>query len=361
MKKIFIVPAFATILLISACSQEQKKETDAKPDDTKNAFILKKQPVSVTLNLPAEVRPYDEAEIHAKVDGYVNSVVADIGDKVRKGQVLARIDAPEVAAQSAQAGAKFQEAQARFIASRDKYTRIQNAAKQQGVISESEVITAQNQVNADSAALASAQSSSLAYRQLQEYLIIRAPFDGIVTNRNVNPGDLVGKAGKSAMFVVENPKRLRLRVYVPESHVGNHPTSDTLSFSVDAMANKTYKAKLSRKSGSINRETRTETWEYEFDNASSELKPGMYTTVKLNLNRPANSFVVPFSSVVTTLEKKFVIRMNDGKTEWVDIRDGISLKDGKEIFGDLAEGDTILVRGSDEIKPETELKVKILD
>ncbi|MDX9880971.1 MAG: biotin/lipoyl-binding protein [Prolixibacteraceae bacterium] len=91
MKKIFIVPAVATILLIAACSQEQKKET-SKPEDIKNAFVLKKQAVSVTLNLPAELRPYEEAEIHAKVDGYVQTVLADIGDKVRKGQVLARID-----------------------------------------------------------------------------------------------------------------------------------------------------------------------------------------------------------------------------------------------------------------------------
>ena len=358
MKQIFIIPAVAISILFAACSQDQKKEI-TKPDDAKNAIILKKQPVSVTLNLPAELLPYEEAEIHAKVDGYVHSVLADIGDKVRKGQVLARIDAPEVAANAAEAGAKFQEAQAGFFASRDKYYRILNAAKQQGVISESEVINSVNQMKADSAAMISAQSASQAYQQLQEYLIIRAPFDGIVTRRTVNPGDLVGKAGKSALFIVENPKKLRLRVYVPETHVGNLPDSDTLSFSVDALVNKTYKARLSRKSGSISRETRTETWEYEFDNTGGELKPGMYTTVKLNLKRPAGSFVVPFSAVVTTLEKKFVIRINNGQTEWVDIRDGISIKDGKEIFGDLSEGDTILVRGSDEIKPETKLKVKI--
>jgi membrane fusion protein, multidrug efflux system len=358
MKKIFIIPAVAFSILFSACSEEQKKEI-SKPDDAQNAFILKKQPVSVTLDLPAELLPFEEAEIHAKVDGYVQSVLADIGDKVKKGQVLARIDAPEVAAQAAQAGAKFVEARANFEASMDKYNRIQNAAKQQGVISESEVINAINQMKADSAALASSQSASQAYRQLQEYLTIRAPFEGIVTSRTVNPGDLTGKSGKSVMFVVQNPKKLRLRVYVPETHVGNLPSSDTLSFSVDAAANRIYQAKLSRKSGSISRETRTETWEFEFDNTSGELKPGMYTTVKLNLNRPASSFVVPFSSVVTTLEKKFVIRINKGQTEWVDVRDGISMKSGKEIFGNLSENDTILVRGSDEIKPETPLKVKI--
>lgn len=358
MKKIFIVPAVATILLFAACSQEQKKET-SKPEDVKNAFILKKQAVSVTLNLPAELRPYEEAEIHAKVDGYVQTVLADIGDKVRKGQVLARIDAPEVAAQAAQAVAKFQEAQAKFLASRDKYTRIQKAVKQQGVISESEVILAQNQMQADSAALVSAQSASQAYRQLQDYLILRAPFDGIVTSRTVNPGDLVGKAGKSALFMVENPKKLRLQLFVPETHVGNQQANDTISFSVDAMVGKTYQAVLSRKSGSISRETRTETWEYEVENTSGELKPGMYTTVNLTLNRPAGSLVVPAAAVVTSLEKKFVIRIKNGQTEWVDVREGISMKDGKEIFGALAEGDTILTRGSDEIKPETKLKIKI--
>lgn len=358
MKKIFVIPAVVTMLLIAACSQEQKKET-SKPEDIKKAFILKKQAVSVTLSLPAELRPYDEAGIHANVDGYVQTVLADIGDKVRKGQVLARIDAPEVVAQAAQAGAKFQEAQAKFLASRDKYTRIQNAAKQQGVISESEVILAQNQMRADSAAQASAQSASLAYHQLQEYLIIRAPFDGIVTSRTVNPGDLVGKAGKSALFRVENPKKLRLQIFVPETHVGNQPANDTIRFSVDAMGGKTYRAILSRKSGSISRETRTETWEYEIDNTGGELKPGMYTTVNLNLNRPAGSLVVPAAAVVTSLEKKLVIRIKNGQTEWVDVREGISMKDGKEIFGALAEGDTILARGSDEIKPETNLKVSI--
>lgn len=358
MKQIFIVPAIAITLFIAACSQQQKMEIP-KSEDIKNAFIIKKQAVSVTLNLPAELRPFDEAEIHAKVDGYVHSVLADIGDKVRKGQVLARIDAPEVAANSAQAVAKFQEAHAKYIASQDKYKRIQNAAKQQGVISASEVITAQNQMKADSAALESAQSASAAYRQLQEYLNIRAPFDGIVTSRTVNIGDLVGEADKSAMFLVENPKKLRLRVYVPESQVGNLPANDTLNFEVDAIADKTYHAKLTRKSGSISRETRTETWEYEFDNSNGELKPGMYSTVKLNLNRPADSFVVPASSVVTSLEKKFVIRLKNRQTEWVDVREGISMKEGKEIFGELNEGDTILSRGSDEIKPGTTLKTKI--
>jgi RND family efflux transporter MFP subunit len=358
MKNHLIIPAVAFMLIISSCSTETKKEVQ-KAEDSKAAFVLKKQGVSLTLNLPAELLPYEKAEIHAKVDGYVQSVLADIGDKVKKGQVLARLDAPEVIAQSAQASSKYYEVQARFMASQDKYRRIQTAAKQQGVISESEVINAKNQMLADSAALNSAKSTERAYKQLQEYLTIRAPFAGVVTSRFINQGDFVGNAGKSAMFVLEYPEKLRLRVYVPESNVGNIPANDTLQFTVDAMVNKTFPAKLSRKSGSINRETRTELWEYEYDNKNGELKSGMYTTVKLKLNRPADTFVVPFSAMVTSLEKRFVIRINNGEAEWVDVREGISTKDGKEIFGTLQEGDTILARGSEEIKPGTKLNIKV--
>lgn len=358
MKKIFIVPAVATLLLFVSCRQEATKETK-QADDIKGAFLLKKQAVNLSLNLPAEMLPYEEAAIHARVDGYVASIQADMGDLVRKGQVLARIDAPEVAAQAAQAASKYQEAQARFQAAKDRFTRIRQAAMQQGVISESEVILARNQMLADSAALASAQSASQAYRQLQEYLTIRAPFDGLVTSRTVNTGDLVGKAGKLAMFQVENPNKLRLRIFIPEAQVGNQPVSDTLAFSVDALAGKTFHAVLSRKSGSISRETRTETWEYEVDNRAGELKPGMYTTVNLNLDRPGQSLVVPASALVTSLEKKFVIRVRNGQTEWVDVREGITMKSGKEIFGNLNEGDTLLTRGSDEIKPDTTVKITI--
>lgn len=357
MKSFLILPAAAILFLNYSCSQKTNEVN--KVEDVKNAFILKKQEVEISLDIPAELLAYEKAELHAKVDGYVQTVQADIGDLVKKGQILAQLDAPEVASQFAQGSAQYYEAQARFRASQDKFSRIQNAAKQQGVMSDAEVINAKNQMLADSAALISAESAARVYGQLKEYLSIRAPFDGLVTSRFVYPGDFVGKSGKSTLFILENPRKLRLRVHVPEAYVSNIPSEDTLAFTVDATVNKTYFAKLARKSGSINRETRTELWEYEFDNKMGELKPGMYTTARLRLNRPENSFVVPFPSVVTSLEKKFVVRITRGESEWVDVREGNSSEKGKEIFGNLQEGDTLLARGSEEIKPGTIVKIMI--
>ncbi|MEX0985942.1 MAG: efflux RND transporter periplasmic adaptor subunit, partial [Bacteroidales bacterium] len=361
MKQILIIPVIAALFFIASCTSKEKNEGQSVQSETQNAedvkiaFILKKQEVNFSLNLPAELLPYEKAEIHAKVDGFVQTVFADIGDKVKRGQMLARLDAPEVAARHAEARAKYNETQARFHASRDKYSRIQNAAKQEGVISKTEVIYAKNQMLSDSAALISAEATVDAYKQMQDYLTIRAPFNGTITARFTDVGHYVGNAGDQALFVLENPSRLRLRVHVPESHVENIPSEDNLKFIVDAVDGKTFQAKLTRKSGSINRETRTEIWEYEYDNSAGDLKPGMYSTTNLLLTRPDESFVVPFPAVVTSMERKFVIRVNNDVAEWVDVQEGISMEYGKEIFGNLNPGDTLLSRGSEEIKPGSPL------
>lgn len=353
----YLIPAFALALGLFSCGKEQV-ETVAI-DESKSAFILKKQAVSNTIDLPAELLPYESSEIHAKVEGYVQRVLVDIGDRVKKGQVLIQLEAPEVNARSTQALAGYQEVAARYESSRDRYTRILNASKEVGAISESELVSAKNQFLADSSAWLSAKANSQASGQLQNYLSIRAPFDGIITRRNVDVGDFVGAAAPTGLLTVENPGKIRVRLHVPESYVGSLPEGDTLNFSTEAILNKSFAAKLSRKSGSIDRDTRTELWEYEYDNKAGEIKSGMYATAKLQLNRKENSFKVPNSAVTTSMEKKFVIRLRNGKAEWIDVREGIAMSDGREIFGDLQEGDTLLVRGTEEIKAGTDVKVKV--
>ncbi len=353
----YLIPAFSLTLGLFSCGKEQVETVT--PDETKAAFVLKKQAVSNTLDLPAELLPYESSELHAKVEGYVQRVLVDIGDRVKKGQVLIQLEAPEVNARATQAGASYQEVAARYESSRDRYARILTASKEQGAIAESELVSAKNQFLADSSAWLSAKANSQASGQLQNYLSIRAPFDGIVTRRNVDVGDFVGTASPTGLLTVENPTKIRVRVYVPESYVGSLPGGDTLAFATEAIVNKSFNAFLSRKSGSIDRDTRTELWEYEYDNKAGDIKSGMYAIAKLQLNRQENSFKVPNSAVTTSLEKKFVIRVRDGKAEWIDVREGIAMSDGKEIFGDLQEGNTLLVRGTEEIKAGSEVKVKV--
>jgi membrane fusion protein, multidrug efflux system len=127
---------------------------------------------------------------------------------------------------------------------------------------------------------------------------------------------------------------------------------------VDAQPDKKYYAKLSRKTGAINKDNRTETWEFLFNNNNQELKSGMYANATIKLGRTGNSFVVAPSAIATTLEKRFVIRLKGGVAEWIDVRNGMNTGDKIEIFGNLNEGDTLLLKATDEIKTGTKLLAK---
>ena len=357
MVKIIVSSAILFSFFMASCTGE-KKET-VKPELVKEAFLLQKKEVSKSIHLPAELLPIERAEIKARLNAYVSRVLVDIGDAVKKNQVLIVLEAPEMQSQIAEAKARYDEAQARARISRDRYQRLSMAATLQGAVSEAELIQSRNGMLADSAALLSAASLARSYEQLQSYLTIRAPFNGIISARMTDSGDFAGSSGKGTLLVIERPDKLRMRIHVPESMVNQLPAGDSISFTVDAIENTTFHARFSRRSGSINRDTRTELWEYEYQNSENLIKPGMYANALLHLGKKQNSFVVPASAVVTTLEKKFVVKVENNEVAWMDVKEGFILGSEIEIFGDLNEGDVLLVRGTDEIRPGTAIKTSI--
>jgi membrane fusion protein, multidrug efflux system len=169
---------------------------------------------------------------------------------------------------------------------------------------------------------------------------------------------LVGVNNTKPLLILEKNTSLRLRVPVPEAYTAAIPDSSFIHFTVDAQPNITYRATLSRKAGALNLINRTETWEFIYPNSDNQLKSGMYANASLKLSRKESSFVVPSTAVATNLEKRFVIRLKNGMTEWVDVRNGITMNEKMEIFGNLSVGDTVLMRGTDEIKANTLLYPK---
>lgn len=352
-----VIALALSVIVLAACQQRRQGDAAAQKAGADSAlvFLLQKDTVSKQVTFPAELIPLERAEMFAKVSGYVGSLKADIGDKVSKGQLLAVLEAPEALANFSQANADVQTARSRYLGSLDAYHRIVNAAKVEGTVAAGELEKAKSLMMADSAALNAARSKTTAYAQLKDYLMIRAPFNGIVTQRNVDPGTLVSAGNSKPLLVVENISMLRLRVPVPEAYTAAGTAAPIIDFTVDARPEVTYQAKLSRKAGAINLANRTETWEFLFQNDHYELKSGMFANAVLKLGRTAPTFLVPASAVATNLEKRFVIRLKDGKAEWVDVRNGINPGDKIEVFGSLTAGDTLLVRATDEIKPGTAL------
>lgn len=356
-----LVIIITTAILTTGCkSNTVKEQLSSAKKDSVAVFILQKESFNKEISFPGELLPLERAEIFAKVSGYVSTIKVDIGDAVQKGQVIAILDAPEMIANYAQVNSDVQTAKSKYAGSLDAYKRITNAAKVEGTVAAGELERIKSQMMADSSNIEAAKSKLNAYAQLKDYLIIRAPFSGVVTQRNIDPGTLVGTGNTKPMLIVENNNTLRLRLPVPEAYTSANPDASTVHFTVDAYPGVQFEAKLSRKAGALNLTNRTESWEFLYANKGNQLKSGMFANANIKFARSAPSFLVPSTSIVTNQEKRFVIRLKDGKTEWVDVRNGITVDNKTEIFGNVSEGDTLLVRGTDEIKPGKELIAKFL-
>ncbi|MBS0030827.1 efflux RND transporter periplasmic adaptor subunit [Chitinophaga hostae] len=349
-----IIASLSLLLIVSACgnqSQTQAPGTDTPAADTVPVFILKQDTLKKNAAFTAELLPYENAELFAKVQGFVKEMRADMGDRVKKGQVLAVIEAPEVNSRLAESEAALQAARSKWASSKDNYERLYRAsqANTPGIVAPVDLERSRNQMQADSATFVAAGRQAQSYKAVSGYLYIIAPFDGVVTTRKADPGALVGT--NAMLLTVQNNHTLRLRVAVPEIYVAAASGLKNIEFSVDAYPTEHFNAALTRKSETIDPATRTELWEFKVDNSGHRLKAGVFCYVKIPLTRETPSFIVPFSSVATTQEKKFVIRVKGGKAEWVDIRQGMTVDAGVEIFGNIAAGDTLLRKATDERKP----------
>jgi len=192
------------------------------------------------------------------------------------------------------------------------------------------------------------------------YLRVTAPFDGVVTERNVHPGALVGPssgAGTSTpmLRVVEND-RLRVVVPVPEAYTSELKTGTEVTFTVAAYPGQTFSGSVARISPAVDVTTRTMAVELDVANRNGRLSPGTFCQVRWPVRRSGPSLFVPSASVASTTDRNFVVRIRGGKAEWVDVRTGLTSGTLVEVFGDLRPGDDVAARGTDEILPGMEIR-----
>jgi membrane fusion protein, multidrug efflux system len=347
----------AALVLFTACGTARTDPATssiaAPAADTAQAFLLKTDTLKKTVELPGELIPYLQTDLYAKVQGYVQAMKVDIGDRVHKGQTLAVIEAPEVNTQVTQSLAALEAAKARLTTSTDNYNRLYQASQSPspGIVAPVDLENSHNQMLADSASYEAVHQQTMAYKQVSGYLYISAPFDGVITARKADPGALVN--ANAMLLTVQDNNTLRLRVAVPEIYVSAAAGNKTLQFSVDAYPQQRFTGILTRKTETIDPGTRTELWEFDVDNRPHLLTAGTFVYAKIALGRSTPSFVLPVSAIATTLERKFVIRVKNGKVEYVDVRQGMTTDAGIEVFGDLKTGDTLVTKATDERKPGT--------
>jgi RND family efflux transporter MFP subunit len=224
-------------------------------------------------------------------------------------------------------------------------------------------------VEADESQIAAAQQTAGAARQavksiteMEGDLRVIAPFDGVVTERNVHPGALIGPnsgpAATTPMVRVGQSGRPRLVVPVPEAYIAGVTPGVQMSFTVPAYPGRAFTGAIARIAQAVDVKTRTMAVELDVMNRDGRLVPGTFCQVEWPVRRPAASLFVPSGSVVSTTDRTFVVRIRNGKTEWVDVRTGLASGPLTEVFGDLRAGEEVAARGTDEIKPGAEVRTK---
>ena len=328
------------------------------------------KPVSRTIELPGEFLPFLSVPLHARVPGYVERVLVDRGSVVKPGDLLVELTAPEMTARIAEAESKLQateadrlQAEAQLAAAQATYERLKEAAQTPGAVAGNELIQAEKQVDAAKAVLHSRQQASRAaeaavrsQKDLEAYLKISAPFEAVVTDRLVHPGALVGPGNDVPLLVLQQVSRLRLVVPVPEEDVSGIAHGASVPFTVPAWPERTFNGAIARLSHALDPKTRTMAVELDVANRDGALAPGMFPTVKWPVRRSRPALFVPRTSVVTTTERTFVIRDQNGRAQWVDVKKGAGEGDLVEVVGSLKPGDQILRRPTDEIRDGTPLK-----
>lgn len=328
------------------------------------------KPVSRTVELPAEIQPFLTVSLHAKVPGYVEHVTVDRGSVVKEGELLLDLTAPEMEARIAEAESKFQmaeadrlQAAAQLSAAQSTYERTQEAAKTPGAVAGNDLVLAQTQVEAAKAlvnsrqrASGAAQSAVNALKAMLAYLKITAPFDGVVTDRLVHPGALVGPAADPALLVIQQVSHLRVVVPVPEEYLGGVIRGANVEFTVPAWPKRTYSGRIARVAEALDQKTRTMPIELDIVNRDGSLAPGMFPSVKWPVRGQGGELWVPNAAVVTTTERTFVIRSHDHRAEWVDVKKGVAEGDLVEVIGNLKPGDMVVRRANDEIRDGTALQ-----
>lgn len=362
-------------LACASCRQSGSTSISAATPTVTQVDIteVRSQKLNTTERLPAELVPYEAVDLYAKETGFLRSIKVDRGSKVRQGELIAELDAPELVAQRAQANAAYQSAQSQLAAGQAKlaadqatYEHMSAAAKAPGVVAANDLDIAQKTAQSDEANVAAlqktaqaAQENLKAVSQLQSYLQITVPFDGEVTTRYVHPGALVGPAGGPGAMTpivrIETTTRHRLVVPVPENDVAGVPEGTMVSFTVPSFPGRTFHAPIARVSHGVDVKTRTMPVELDVRDPGAGLVPGQFCEVEWPVRRTYPTLFVPASAVATNLQRSFVIRVRQNRTEWVDVRTGVRAGSLIEVFGDLKEGDETVVPGTDQLQPGTQV------
>jgi membrane fusion protein (multidrug efflux system) len=355
---VLIAAGFAVVLAVGIVPRlgaraALQQQTEALAIPTVQVTLPTVAPPGQTLVLPGDIEAYQQTPIFARTNGYLKAWYADIGTHVKAGQLLATIDAPEVDAALRQARADEQQAQANDQFAQVSATRWQQLV-QTHAVSQQDTDMKDSDAQAKHAALLAAQSNVARLAQLQSYEKVYAPFDGVITARNIDVGALIdaGSAGGPAKEMFDLAQTAVLRVYadVPQDNIGTSIDGTSACLEVSQIPGSCLPGTVARNAGAINPVTRTLRVEVDVPNPAGAVLPGSYGQVQLSVKAAQPGLSLPANTLLYRPEGLQVATVDaQQKVVLKTIKAGRDFGTRIEVTSGLAATDRVILNPSDSI------------
>jgi len=364
----YLWAAVAVALLVSAwgilsrLSARNALDREAREAAVPTVLTTKPRsgPAADTLVLPGSVQAYYEAPIYARTSGYLKTWHTDIGAAVKKGQLLAEIETPEVDQQLRQAEADLGTARANYELARTTNERWQGLLATESV-SQQDADQRAGDAAAKAAAQASAAANMARLRELEGFKRVVAPFDGVVTQRNTDVGALInaGQTPGSALFRVADTHRLRIYVQVPQPYAAQIGAGMSAALEFTDHPGKRYSATVASTAHALDAVSRTLQVELQIDNSKGELLPGSYVQVTFTLPPSPGTLRVPVNTVIFRGKSPQVATVDDGQhVRLRDIAEGRDFGTEIEVLAGVGPNDILVVNPPDSIVDGAQVRIQ---
>jgi RND family efflux transporter MFP subunit len=337
-------------------------ETHAAATLTVSVTHPKTASAAQELVLPGNTQPLIDSPVYARTSGYLRKWYFDIGSHVKSGQLLAEIETPEVDHQLQQARADVETAQANYDLSKITADRLV-ALQKKGAVARQDADNAVSDMNAKRATVDASQANVKRLEDLQSYEKVYAPFDGVITARNTDIGDLInagagGSNGKELFHISAN-NRLRVFISVPEDYSQAAQNGAQATLTLNEFPGRTFKGSVVRNSNSIDLASRTLLVEVDVDNPTGELLPGAYVSVHLQYTgASAQALTIPVTTVLFRSEGMRAAVVRDGRAELVPITIGRDFGESLEVLSGLRPRENLILNPPDSLISGTPVKIE---
>jgi len=345
--------------LIPRWRQHSELGAETREQSVPTVTIVSPKPgqSSVGLPLPAEIKPWAEAPIYARANGYLKRRLVDIGTHIEAGQLLAEIDTPELNQELERARAQLAQAEATLGLAKITAARWAGLLKTASV-SEQENAEKQADLKLKTATAESASAEVRRLEKLQAFARVLAPFSGTVTVRNIDTGDLIGAAVSKELFHMAQTEKLRVYVQVPQAMARSITSGQAAEMSVPEIPGRVFPAKVIRTAGVIASDSRTLLVELEVDNAKGEILAGGYAQVRFTEAKMAPSLTIPANTILFRAEGPQVgIVQPDGKVEIRSVKLGRDFGQTMEVLSGVAPDDRVIVNPAESLVNGTTVSI----